>query len=247
MGNAGGKLREECMSGMMGLEANITYDTSASSSSLTPTIESSNGNIIETPLGDLATVVASYDTTAGLTSNSVSSYFNDLGWRDRAYSLATVWLKTSNDSNDASLGGNYGESTPAGLGFQLQDDDIDAREELDVGTLNGGLNVDQSGTCDAPPDADDDGPYENSLTALAFAEAHRRLALHREVSGDDLQFPNSTWEDISTILYGAETSILFPSVLWGGLSTDPAIYIQSSLEKAMSNADDDGKSYIFFL
>ena len=37
-----------------------------------------------TPFGDLATIICSYDHTAGYTSNSLSSYFHDIGWRDRS-------------------------------------------------------------------------------------------------------------------------------------------------------------------
>jgi hypothetical protein len=256
MGNAAGKLREECVissTETMGLESSTTYTKSTS-------------NIIETPLGDLATVVASYDTTAGLTSNSVSSYFHDLGWRSRAYELATSWLKVSNSAAaaSASLGGNYGEASPTGLGFELEDA---ANMELMTSSRlpphlaanaaaaargSGGSGAgasdqaEQGSSCSAAKDSSSDGPYENSLTALAFAEAHRRLALHREVGVNeeyDLKFPNATWEDASTILYGAETSILFPGTKWGGLSTDPAIYIQSALESTLDAVMDldDGR------
>jgi hypothetical protein len=261
MGNAAGKLREECVissTETMGLESSTTYTKSTS-------------NVIETPLGDLATVVASYDTTAGLTSNSVSSYFHDLGWRSRAYELATSWLKVSNSvaAASASLGGNYGEASPTGLGFELEDmanmelmtssrlpphlaaNDAALSAALSAAAARSGGGgasdrAEQGSSCSAVKDSSSDGPYENSLTALAFAEAHRRLALHREVGVNeeyDLKFPNATWEDASTILYGAETSILFPGTKWGGLSTDPAIYIQSALESTLDAAMDldDGR------
>jgi hypothetical protein len=45
-----------------------------------------------TQLGDLATVICSYDQTAGYTSNSLASYFHDLGWRQRLYDLVQTWL-----------------------------------------------------------------------------------------------------------------------------------------------------------
>jgi hypothetical protein len=248
MGNAAGKLREECVissTETMGLESNTTYNqTTTTTTTTTPT-----------PLGDLATVVASYDKTAGLTSNSVSSYFHDLGWRSRAYELATSWLKVSNSAAaaSASLGGNYAAATPPGLGFELEDDTIQLvsssssssssqQPTATTTAFSSQFQDDVGATCNPVQDPTTDGPYVNSLTSLALAEAHRRLALHREVGMNeeyDLKFPNATWEDASTILYGAETSILFPGVKWGGLSTDPAIFIQSALDTALQTVWDD--------
>ena len=242
------------------------------------------------PLGDLATVVASYDTTAGLTSNSVSSYFHDLGWRCghgladavRWWRAGACWLRPSYGnlgafilrnadrdrgiqvrlfgkisapppnfllhvcpacmlpirsrvhdlahgdwlrprapgtpaSESASLGGNYGEPSPAYLGFSLE---AQAAKGKTAASANAGSSTSSSSSssssstttsvssplslrsvasfaatkfaatsasatatsCDAVADAPTDGPFENSLTALALAEAHRRLALHREVT-----------------------------------------------------------------
>lgn len=94
--NAAGKLRTECISA--GIDSSVT---------------SKHG---KTLLGDLATIVCSYDTTAGYSSNSLSSYFHDLGWRDRIHGLVTgKWLGRSNET----LGGNYGEVSPTDLGFIL--------------------------------------------------------------------------------------------------------------------------------
>ena len=69
-----------------------------------------------TQLADLATVICSYDTTAGYSSNSLSSYFHDIGWRGRINDLVQNWLLV-NQKNDAeqTLGGNYGEVTPSDL------------------------------------------------------------------------------------------------------------------------------------
>jgi hypothetical protein len=47
-----------------------------------------------TPLGDLATVVSSYDSTQGYTSNGLSKYFHDLGGR---YRLLCLIQKCSSD------------------------------------------------------------------------------------------------------------------------------------------------------
>ena len=61
-----------------------------------------------------------------MTSNSVASYFHDLGSRDRAHDLiARDWLAlnpavSGEEAVDAaSLGGNYGEDSPSSLGFNL--------------------------------------------------------------------------------------------------------------------------------
>ena len=35
---------------------------------------------------------------------------------------------------------------------------------------------------------------------------------------------------IQTILYGAEESVLFPGLRWGGMTADPAIYAQTALQ-----------------
>lgn len=253
IGNAAGALREECTDGAgLGLEANSTYSSGActtpdgSGLCADASACAANGGTAlsgyctgptamqccvgladpdaaaRTPLGDLATVVASYDTSAGLTSNSVASYFHDLGHRDRALALATDWLVVPSASAAAasSLGGNYGEDTPSDLGFDLTD-------------------ADDAVSCSAEPDAATDGPYSNSLTALALAEAHRRLALHRELLGGDsggLVFPNTTWVDAQALLNGAERSALFPDdggLTWGGLTADPAIFVQMGLESAL--------------
>ena len=59
-----------------------------------------------TPLGDLATIICSYDETQGYTSNSLSSYFHDIGHRDRLYDLVRNWMERSDTPEQ--LGGNYG-------------------------------------------------------------------------------------------------------------------------------------------
>ena len=70
----------------------------------------------KTPLGDLSTIICSYDTTKGYSSNSLSSFFHDLGWRERAHNMVTSWLGQETES----LGGNYGEATPSDLGFSIE-------------------------------------------------------------------------------------------------------------------------------
>ncbi len=125
-----------------------------------------------TPLGDLATVVCSYDHTAGYTSNSLSSYFHDLGWRDRINGLVSGdWLGATGQT----LGGNYGEASPSDLTLTVTESDTIA-------------------SCKADKD-----PWptkrDNTISALSAVEMTRRIAQHREVR-EDLRFPGNTWADM---------------------------------------------------
>ena len=69
-----------------------------------------------TPLGDLATIVCSYDETKGYTSNSLSSYFNDIGGRQKLDNELHVWLGASEEQ---SLGGIMGSLLLLILGLSL--------------------------------------------------------------------------------------------------------------------------------
>ena len=173
-----------------------------------------NGKASDTLLlGDLATIICSYDRTAGYTSNSLSSYFHDLGWREKIHDLVqSNWL----GDLSVSLGGNYGEATPGDLGFRL--------------TSNSNGDV----SCDAIDKPLNSTPkYENSLTALAAAEMTRRLVLHDAVD-PSLRFPYLTSADARTILQGADytayaNATLFPLQM-GGMSADTSIFLQSHLD-----------------
>lgn len=55
-----------------------------------------------TELGDLSTIICSYDKTAGYSSNSLSSYFHDLGWRGRINGLVQNWLLAGDPQNTTS-------------------------------------------------------------------------------------------------------------------------------------------------
>jgi hypothetical protein len=104
MANAAGKMREECP---------VTGLTSFTTGSilLSLSLSSSPGKNGKTALGDLSTVIASYDHTMGYSSNSLSAYFHDLGWRSRLNELVTgPWLNQPADS----LGGNYVSAAPRG-------------------------------------------------------------------------------------------------------------------------------------
>jgi hypothetical protein len=132
-----------------------------------------------TLLGDLATIICSYDSTAGYSSNALSSYFHDIGWRDRINNLVRNWLLVGTNDTTQTLGGNYGEATPSDLSFN-----VTAAKP----------HASQPPVC--PVDKD---PWltirSNSLSALSAAEMVRRIALHREVP-QALQFPGLEWIDI---------------------------------------------------
>ncbi len=178
MGNAGGHLRTNesapCVSGASG--PGLTSNS----------LKTKHGS---TPLGDFATVICSYDTTAGYSSNSLSSYFNDIGWRDRENSLVNSWLGSVAVSGveSQSLGGNYGEATPSDLGF-------------DFTQSNGGnctANKDKTTTV-----------YQNHISAVSAVEMARRLILNREID-DAFKFPGMTWEDTKVILKALDSILSY--------------------------------------
>lgn len=141
MANAAGKLRGECSSA--GVDGSVTGRPVYFTPPLLLLTHSSfcTGKHGITPLGDLASVVCSYDSTAGYSSNSLSSYFHDLGWRDRIHGLVTGdWLGRSSET----LGGNYGEKSPSDLGFSVSCTD--------------------GSTCAAAKDPS--SPYVNTLSVL---------------------------------------------------------------------------------
>lgn len=164
MANAAGHLRtnaSSCVPDSLGLDAATT------------------GKHNVTQLGDLSTIITSYDSTAGYSSNGLSSYFHDLGERSRLFNLVnSAWLGLP---YPVSLGGNYGEATPADLSFDLFT----------------GCNTESSDTCAVAKDTT--GEYENTLSSLAHAELLRRIVLHREVN-PSLRFPNVTWADIQVCI-----------------------------------------------
>ena len=47
------------------------------------------------------------------------------------------------------------------------------------------------------------------------------------------------------VRYGSETSALFPSTSWGGMSADTAIYVQSALDINTVEIESDGQWRIF--
>jgi hypothetical protein len=132
-----------------------------------------------------------------------------LGWRGRIDDLVENWLWGGN-ARGQSLGGNYGEQTPSDLGLT-----VNSTESTSAGV-----------TCSADKDP---WPvvYSNSITALSAVEMTRRIVQYREVPAP-FRFPGTHWTDMQTILYGAEKSLFFPDLQWGGMTADTAIFVQSS-------------------
>jgi hypothetical protein len=62
----------------------------------------------------------------------------------------------------------------------------------------------------------------NKLSMLTLAEALKRLVLHREDAATRL--PGIQWKDLEVLFYGAPNSSKGP---FGGMSGDPAVYLQS--------------------
>lgn len=161
-------------------------------------------------LGDLASVVCAYDETAGYTSNSLSSFFHDIGWRSNLNNLINSdWLGMQlNNENPQSLGGNYGEASPSDLQLIIADNGkfctLDKDEWLNT--------------------------YDNSISALTEVELLRRIVLHSDIP-DEMKFPGLKVDDVKSMLYGAsDKTVLFPNQMWGGMSADTSIFLQSSLD-----------------
>jgi hypothetical protein len=149
MANAAGHLRTNetnCRKGPVGpgLDCSVT--------------ESKHGKI---PLGDLSTIICSYDHTAGYSSNALSSYFHDIGWRDDANALVNEWLGSVGGAAAQTLGGNYGEATPSDLGFTISPP------------------RDDENRFDCPVDKDPwPTVHSNTISVLSSAEMARRIIHH---------------------------------------------------------------------
>ena len=156
-------------------------------------------------LGDLGTVVCSYDTTAGYTSNSLAKYFATAGGKARLNWLVQSWMQQNGTGQ--SLGGSYGEDPPPDLAYSYSP------------------SASSPPSCSLTPDVTT--PYvENSLSAFTMAEMTRRLVLHRDVLPPN-RFPGVQWADVQNELYGAAPSLFFAGLQWGGMTADPAIFVQS--------------------
>ncbi len=151
------------------------------------------------PLGDLATVIHSYDERR-YSSNGLARYFHDIGGRARANGVVHDWIRRPLTET---FGGNYGAPAPL-LGYTFVE--------------RGGASV------AITPDTSS-GP-SNHLSTFTLAEFLKRLVMHREDAATRL--PGLQWADAASLFYGAADSVWYPSSL-GGMSADSAIYVQASL------------------
>lgn len=186
-----------------------------------------HGRLGQTPLGDLATIICSYDRTVNYTSNSLARYFHDLGGRRQANWLVQKWLGAGSSQ---SFGGNYGEPAPPDLGFTLTAAKLRHGQEKIVRGAT-------SHSCEVDPDHSG-VIIPNSLSALTMVELLKRIVLHRELPAG-LRLPGVQWTDVQQELYGTGggAESLFPTVQWGGMSADTAIFMQDAMQNAMSHGD----------
>jgi hypothetical protein len=152
-----------------------------------------------TPLGDLITVIPTYDITAGYSSNSNAKYFASIANHSfLSHLISGPWLGRGNES----LGGSYGEPVPPDLSYSFDGCRILPDNPLHI-----------------------DGDF---LSMLSNAELFRRIVMHRDVA-QDRRFPDLSWESVTDILYGAKKSLLFPGTQWGGLAAGFDIFVQSGV------------------
>jgi hypothetical protein len=151
------------------------------------------------PLGDLITVVHSYDEHR-FSSNGLARYFHNIGGRSNAQDLISSWLDRPAVET---FGGNYGVAEPA-LGYTFTDP--------------------TGATVSLTPDTT--GGRANHLSTFTLAEFLKRLVMHREDA--PTRMPGIQWSDLTTLFYGAEGSRTYDSG-WGGMSADPSIYVQAAL------------------
>ncbi len=183
-----------------------------------------HGKLGPTPLGDLATIICSYDRTKNYTSNSLARYFHDLGGRQQANWLVQEWLGVGASQ---SFGGNYGEPSPPDLGFTLTAADRTGEVGRATAAQRCELDPDHSGVI-----------IPNALSALSMVELLKRIVLHRELP-PGLRLPGVQWADMEQELYGngGGNESLFPGVFWGGMSADTAIFMQDAAHNTMDNGD----------
>ena len=114
-------------------------------------------------------------------------------------------LFLTSELDNLTLGGPYGEKAPVDLENVMQSSTGHRSEieRFECGTMN------------------------NNLSPLASAEMTRRLVMH-DIVDDQFKWPGLTEIDQKQILYGSEDTLFFGDQKWGGMSSDPGIYLQSN-------------------
>jgi len=192
-----------------------------------------------TALGDLATVIVSYDETMGYTSNSLAAYFNTIAFREREKDLVEYWLGDVSSPlrpvDAQSLGGDYGEKPPSDLHFSY----TKQAEQGEKRSLEWCPIIHDNTTQSDPK-------IPNSISALSHVELLRRLVLHREIQAD-MRYPGMTWTDVQQILYGhgTDTHGYFDTQAWGGMTADTGIFLQSAVNLSQVDTKYPGQWRVF--
>lgn len=173
------------------------------------------------PLGDLVTIICSYDTTQGLSSNGAAKYMASLG-SSTLEQISTSFLGRDAKTSGLCLSGSYGEVIPSTLGYTL--------------CKAGGaccLGKTTPNSCSS-----------NSLSAVANSELLRRLVMGSKLLKGN-QFPRLAEADRLAILYGSATGSVFPKQKWGGMTADTSIYFQQGLNMSDVELRSGGNWRIF--
>lgn len=175
-----------------------------------------------TPLGDLISIIVSYATDyLPYCSNALAGFFSMLANRTRARTLVQTWWL--NGGPNVSLGANYGATPPSDLKFTSF----------------------RPGRCEVQPSSYDNDGFSNTLSALLAAEMVKRIYLARELPPPQ-RFPNGTdWNDARTALYGADRSVLFPGLHWGGMSCNSEDGTRWGVDMAKIEARSNGSWRVF--
>jgi hypothetical protein len=169
------------------------------------------------PLGDLVTIIASYDTSKGYTSNGLAKYFGQI-----ATSALKNLVQNKLGKKSETLGGSYGVPAPAiGHSYSTSPNRKWCALKSQIGL--GGANT---------------------ISVLTSAELVKRIVMHREIKPNN-RIPGFLWSDAQAILYGAVNSKLFQGLKWGGMSTDISALIQSKLDMNSIEKRSKGKWRIF--
>jgi len=154
------------------------------------------------PLGDLISIIASYDVSAGYSSNELAFYFTTICGGAQENNLITKWLNRTGETMSGSYGSTIKKS--ANLGYDY--------------------TYDNNQQCKDTPDTLIN--LSNTLSPFTMAELLKHIVLYREIPIGS-RLPIIRWVDLQDIIYGSSSPVLFP-ITWGGLSTDISIYLQSA-------------------
>jgi hypothetical protein len=150
------------------------------------------------PIGDLMSIATIYRTrVTPYTSNNLGTWMQNVSGRPHSDALIRNWIGHSGES----FAGGYGE----------------ANSELG-GTFRSPAGV----TYTTRLSSSGGGP--NQMSMLTTSEFLKRLVMHREDAAT--RMPNTQWEDLQTIFYGAapEKTKYFADRDVGGMQGGPSIY-----------------------